>query len=257
MLNKNLGFSALFVALFAGLAPELAHAIPVLLNGATDTREAAFPSFLDNTQNGTRAWAFPKSSNHTLLTGGALSSVDVIAVGPTGGAGITISNSENAGVPRTADLNGYNWAYGYGGADISQRNELANDGGGIWSFGGDLTINIPASIVPDGKLVTIELLAVAGLANARIMDVTANGIPFATNWTLIPNLANHWNSVLEFQVMGNASGVTVVVSGGTDPGDKNPYIHAIGVTPVIPEPATATLGLMALSGLMCRRRRVA
>ena len=232
------------------IVPSPAHAT-VLLNDATDTREAAFPSFLDDTWAATQAWAFPKSSDHTLLTGGALSSLNVVAVGPTGGAGITISNSENGGVPRTADLNGYSWAYGYGGADIAARNELANDGGGIWSLGGDLTINIPASIVPAGMPARVELLAVAGLANVRTMDVAANGVPFATDWDLIRDGANHWNSVLGFTVTGNATGVTLVVGGGSF-GDVNPYIHALSVTPV-PEPAT--LSLLALGGLALLRRR--
>ena len=243
-------FVALWVAAAASIVPTSADA-SVLLNGATDTREAAFPSFLDNTWATTRAWAFPKTSDHTLLTGGVLSSLDVVAVGPAGGAGITISNSENGGVPRTADLNGYSWAYGYAGSDLAARNELANDGGGIWSDHGDLTINIPASIVPDGMLARVELLAVAGLAGVRTMDVSANGVPYVTDWDLRADAANHWNSVLAFTATGNATGLTLVIGGGSF-GDVNPYIHALAVTPV-PEPAT--LSLLALGGLALLRRR--
>jgi len=259
---KTTHFSvALCVAVAAGLAPTSAGAGIVLLNGATDTREAGFPSFLDDTRLSTRAWAFPKTSNHTLVTGGELSSVDVVAVGPTGGAGITIGNSENGGVPRTADLNGYSWNYGYFGSDQAARNELANDGGGIWSLDGELTINVPTSIVPDGALVQVELLAVAGLGTPRIMDVSANGTPFVTNWDVREGLADHWNSVLEFNVTGNATGLTLVVGGGTDPGDDNPYIHALGVTVlpqsvVIPEPSTLLVwSLLAGVGTGCAWRR--
>jgi hypothetical protein len=234
----------------AGLTATSADA-SVLLNGATDTREAAFPSFLDDTRLNTRAWAFPKSSDHTLLTGGELSSVVVEAVGATGGAGITISNSENGGVPRTADLNGYSWNYGYSGSDIGERNELANDGGGIWSLNGTLTINVPTSIVPTMALTRVELLAVAGLAGVRTMDVSANGTPYVADWDLRADLANHWNSVLEFEVIGNPTGLTMEVSPGSF-GDVNPYIHALGVTvlAVIPEPSTFLIwSLLAALGI--------
>jgi len=231
---------ALLVAAAASIVPTSADA-SVLLNGATDTREAAFPSFLDNTESSTRAWAFPKTSNHTLLTGGVLSSVDVVAVGATGGAGITISNTENGGVPRTADLNGYDWSYGYSGSDIGERNALANDGGGIWSLDGTLTINVPTSIVPTGALTRVELLAVGGYSAVRTMDVSVNGTPFVVDWDVRADGADHWNSVLEFQVTGNATGLSILVSPGSF-GDDNPYIHALGVTVlpsvIIPEPTT-------------------
>ena len=242
-------FVAMCVATAVSIVATSADA-STLLNGATDTREAAFPSFLDNTLDNTQAWAFPKTSNRTLLTGGVLSSVDVVAVGATGGSGITISNTENGGVPRTADLNGYSWNYGYGGGDQAARNELANDGGGIWSAGGTLTINIPTSIVPEGALAQVELLGVAGLANTRTMDVSANGVPFVTDWDLIADGGNHWNSVLEFTVPADASGVSVDVSPGSF-GDINPYIHAIGVSFVVPTPVPepSSIAVWTLLGL--------
>jgi PEP-CTERM motif len=257
MLKLNAIVTATLLAVL-GLIPNAAHGVPVLMNGATDTRLPAFPTFLDNTLLDTQAWGFAKGSNHTLLAGGELSSVDVIAVGPTGGAGITISNSENGGIPRVADINGYTWGYGYGGADLAERDALANDGGGIWSLGGDLTISIPVGIVPEGRIARVELLAIGALAPVRVMDVMANGVPYVENWDVREGIADHWNSVLEFDAVGDASGLTLVVSGGTDPGDHNPYIHALSVTVLpVPEPGTAALAGLGMIALGLRRRRAA
>ena len=54
---------------------------------------------------------------------------------------------------------------------------------------------------------------------------------------------------------GYANELSSVALGGLDQGSVISYVGISTVTPSIPEPATATLSLLALAGLAARRRR--
>ena len=250
----------------------LAPAAITLLNGATESRTVGFTGFLDNTTADTVAWGFGKISDHTLNSSGALSQVTVHAVTTTGasapGAGtapaISITSTQAV---NTFDLNSYNFGSGgtappaswYTGSDLGERNALANDGGGIYSANGIMTVTIPiGDSVVAGQTYHIELLAFAGgtgLTNPRIMDVSANGNAYVTNWDLREGwgATSNYNSLLEFDVVADANGISIQVDGGTDTGDKTPYIHALSLSS-IPEPSVALLGALGTLSLLRRRR---
>ncbi|MCW1925703.1 hypothetical protein OKA05_24305 [Luteolibacter arcticus] len=262
--KATLPLLAIIAASFAAISSP-ASAAMVLLNGATESRTAGFTTFLDNTTAGTVAWGFNKGADHIINSSGALSTVRVEAVTNTGAASpgsgtaptINISNSENGGVARVQDINAYSWGYGYSGTDLAERNEIANDGGGLFSLLGTLTVVIPNSVATTGQIYHVELLSIGiGAGNSiRIMNVSANGTPYVTNWNVVTNAANHYSSVLEFDVMADANGISLSLIGGTDAGDKSPYISAMSLTP-IPEPSVPCLlgGLGALA--LLRRRRL-
>ena len=230
--------------LTAGFTASIANGAEILLNGATSTSQWAFRSFLDDTQVGSRAWVLNNSSTGLppIQTGGILSSVTPISISLTGAPDLTITGSLHAAIT------GFSWS---GDPDQAARDTLTN-GSGFYNPG-TLSLNIPASIATTGQLYHVEVLSFAGFAIDRRFNVSANGTPFATNWTIIASAPNNYNDVLEFDLAANASGITVNFSPGTDPGiDPLPFIHAIAITP-IPEPSS-TLLLVGSSALALRRR---
>lgn len=112
-------------------------------------------------------------------------------------------------------------------------------------------------------------LELAGLESAQLFGVTlADGatltITFAEslidyqkpdNFSIILEglqLAENASVTLNVQVEG-ATDFSVIMSGYT-PGDEGLQI-SLGVAPAVPEPSTTTLALLALAGLVTRRRR--
>lgn len=242
---------------------SFSSAATVLLNGATASSSPAYSSFLDNTTAGTVAWAFNRTADRTLNTSGALSSVTVEAMTATGtvaaGTGtapaISVTNSGNGGIPFAWDLNGYSFS-GYAASDLAERNNLANDGGGIYSVGGSLTIAIPNTVATQGQLYHVEILSIAAVSNVRVMNVSANGTSYVTNWRV--DLNGNFNGVLEFDVPANANGISIVMGQGTDTGtgfDQNPFISGLSISPIsVPEPSIALLGGLGALSLLRRRR---
>ncbi len=230
--------------LTVGFTASVTNGAEILLNGATSTSQWAFRTFLDSTQPGSRAWVLNNSSNPLppIQTGGLLSSLTPISVSLTGAPDLTITGSLHAGI------SGFSWS---GDPDQAARDTLTN-GSGFYNPG-TISLNIPASIATTGQLYHVEVLSFAAFAADRRFNVSANGTPFATNWTIIANAPNNYNDVLEFDLAANSSGITVNFSLGSDPGvDTLPFVHAIAITP-IPEPSS-TLLLVGSSALALRRR---
>jgi hypothetical protein len=230
--------------LAAGFTASVASGAEILLNGATSTSQWGFRTFLDATQTGSRAWVLNNTNNPVpaIQTGGVLSSLTPVAVTLAGAPDLTITGSLHAGI------SGFAWT---GDPDQAARDAFSN-GSGFFNSAG-MTVNIPASIATTGQLYHIEVLAFSSFAFDRRFNVTANGTPFATNWTVIADAPNNYNDVLEFQLAANATGLTFNFAPGTDPGiDATPFVHAIAITP-IPEPGSATL--LAGAGMLALRRR--
>jgi hypothetical protein len=218
----------------------------ILLNGATSTSQWGFRTFLDATAAGSRAWLLNNSNSPVMpiQTGGALTSVTPVALTLGGAPDLTITGSLHA------PLSGFTWT---GDPDIVARDAFTN-GSGYHTGGGSMSLNIPSSIATTGQLYHVEVLAFAGFGLDRRFNVAANGTTYATNWTLIADAPNNYNDVLEFDIIANGAGITLNIDPGTDGGvDTNPFIHAIAITPVVPEPGSTAL--LAGAGLLILRRR--
>ena len=69
------------------------------------------------------------------------------------------------------------------------------------------------------------------------------------------NIGKHW-ALVKWSFTADQSSVTIAADEAGAKGNINAFaISATGGTPAIPEPATATLSLLALAGLCARRRR--
>jgi hypothetical protein len=189
----------------------------------------AFRNFLDETKVGSRCWVFKNSAAPVapIVTAGELTSVTPVATQLDGLPDLTITGANHAG------LSGYEWT---GDPDKPARDAFSN-GSGFYTTA-TMNIRIPPSIATEGRLYRMEILALAYPDPAwpdRRFNVAVNGVPLIQNWQVL--LAGNYNSVFEFDIQANASGIALTLDKGTDAGvDTNPYVHAIAITP-IPTPA--------------------
>lgn len=216
-------------------------AAQVLLNGTIESSAFGFTNFLDNTGPDTRAWSLRQDGAvlPAINSGGTQSTIVLESVPLAGGSDLSIA----AGTGH-AGLSGFLWT---GLPDQAARDAMSN-GSGFFSLS---TIAIGPGAATAGTTYHVEILAMSAFAPDRRFDVSANGLARVDDWTIVPG--STFNSVIEFDVLADASGILLEFAPGSE-GDTNPYIHAISLT-AVPEPAsTALLGLAGFGALLRRRR---
>lgn len=192
----------------------------ILLNGTTSEGVFAFTNFLDTTEIGSRAWSFrvDEAVLEPIETGGELASVRPVAVGLSGGEGLVFgAGTAHAGV------GGFAWG---GVSDQAARDAMSN-GSGFHSLS---TIRVEPSVASEGTTYLVELLSLAAFAPDRRFNVTANGLPRVTDWTILAGAP--FNRVLEFEVVADANGILLEIAGGSE-GDSNPYLAGMALTPIL------------------------
>lgn len=193
--------------------------------------EWAFRGFLDETRVGSKCWVFKNSTAPVapIATSGEFTNLTPVSLMLNGHPDLIISDA------RHAALSGYEWT---GDPDKTARDAFSN-GSGIYSTS-TMTVKVPETIAMEGEYYHVEILAMAHPDPAspdRRFNVTANGEIRARNWRVFS--AGNYNSVLEFDVLADAGGITMTFEKGIAAGvDTNPYIHAIAITPL---PSSATV----------------
>jgi hypothetical protein len=130
------------------------------------------------------------------------------------------------------------------GADA---NHLTNTG-----ISSSPTITISATV---GSTYSIDLLF-ANAFGPRTFDVSVEGTLFLDNLAL-DLTDNRRPLVYRFELVAADSQIQIVLTPGAEPGyaDTNPYVNAMMVTQVVPEPSTLVFGALGMIGLLRRRRR--
>jgi hypothetical protein len=113
------------------------------------------------------------------------------------------------------------------------------------------TITISAT---PGATYSIDLLF-ANAFNARTLDVSVEGSLYLDNLALDISFARPL--VYRFQIVAPDSQILIALTNGAEPGytDTNPYVNAMTVTQVVPEPSSLVITATGLLGLAFRRNR--
>lgn len=113
------------------------------------------------------------------------------------------------------------------------------------------TINI--SVVSGGTY-SVDLLF-ANAFGSRTLDVHVENNLYLDNLWL--DLTDRRPLVYRFQFLATDSQLTIALTQGAEPGiaDTNPYVNAVMVTQIVPEPSSCVLIASGLLGLTFRRRR--
>lgn len=113
------------------------------------------------------------------------------------------------------------------------------------------TINIP---VTTGLTYSIDLLF-ANAYNARTFDILVEDGLYVDDFAI--GLDAGRPLVYRFQFLALDSQIQISFRNGAEPGytDTNPYVNAMMVTQVVPEPSSFAITATALLGLALRRKR--
>lgn len=226
---------------------EMIHVGHAIRSGGSDGMGGfrGFPDFLTSstTNKTTRAWNFGGTGTSPAASDQLLNGI--LLDGPAGGYnnGLSIVGSPLAF--------GGTFLYWWNDPQVTSKNNLS--GTGLYTLGGSWSIDIAAT---PGQLYQVELLGnpIAYSAH-RSLDVLVDGVMFADN-LFIPGV-NPYSVVYSFPVIADGDGIDITFATGGD-FDGNPYVTAIGVTQVIPEPSTAVLWLVlataANTGGILKRR---
>ncbi len=114
------------------------------------------------------------------------------------------------------------------------------------------TISISATV---GKTYTIDLLFAQAFTPRRTFDVLVEGSIYLDDLAL--DLNEGRPLVYRFETLATDDTINITFAPGSEPGydDTNPYVNAVMVTEVIPEPSAAVMALIGAAGLAARRRR--
>lgn len=248
-------------------------ASPTVVTFGTQTNN---PSFVTDSLSVTGV----KENTHTLGNG------DIITLTPSNANYNFYSGSSDGTVEKTwgntqavQQMNAaLGLTQGFAAADFSSGSPLYYTATGDGNSSSTLTLQINSGSVGDTitMFVTVASRAqhtagfsISGLDHVTLSYAGLNGTGFGTsgvngtsvsyngsNSELTGNWSPNTESVMIFQVTGALTGSDIVMSQpGTAKNGWQTLSYKIVPEPAVPEPATATLGLVALFGLVLRRRR--
>jgi len=113
---------------------------------------------------------------------------------------------------------------------------------------------ITVSAIP-GNTYSIDLLFANAFSEARTLDVSVEGSLYLDDLAL--DLSARRPLVYRFQIVAPDSQIQIALTSGAEPGykDTNPYVNAMTVTQVVPEPSSLVITAASLLGLAFRRNR--
>lgn|GEM_PF-6402142 len=124
----------------------------------------------------------------------------------------------------------------------------------LTNFGIHSYPTITISVTP-GATYSIDLLF-ANAISARTFDVNVEGSLYLDNLAL-DITAEKRPLVYRFQIVAPDNQIQIALTDGAEPGytDTNPYVQAMMVTKVVPEPSALIMTATGLLGLAFRRNR--
>lgn len=201
-----------------------------------------FSSFGQNSTTSTRGANF--GGTFTTTWYGVTMTTD--SSGGTNGISWTGSVANAVGSPGQYDYTGFSNLAGGSGTDA---NQITNTG-----IHGTPTINVTTAV---GKTYSVDMLF-ANAFNARTLDVFVEGQLYLDNLAMRVDSESYDRPlVYRFQFVATDSQMTITFGPGAEPGylDTNPYVNALMVTEVVPEPSTMALTAVGALGLLRRKRR--
>ena len=124
----------------------------------------------------------------------------------------------------------------------------------LTNFGIHSSPTITISVTP-GATYSIDLLF-ANAISARTFDVNVEGSLYLDNLALDVT-AEKRPLVYRFQIVAPDNQIQIALTNGAEPGytDTNPFVQAMMVTAVVPEPSALIMTATGLLGLAFRRNR--